>query len=478
LSDIFGMSQPLPPPISAEEMTALPLEFQALLRRIIDHYERRIATLEAELQTVRKTPQNSSLPPSSQHPHGKPSVPQSKSKKNRGGQPGHPKQERVLVPAHECHQLIVLKPSTCRRCGLVLNGCDPEPLRHQVWEVPQPQPVVTEYQLHRLDCCCGMTTCAVLPEGVPAHTSGPRLVALVGLLMGVFRLSKRRTALALQTLFGVPCSAALIIKLQGHAQQALEPCYQELTAKLPQATVVNLDETALKQGANKAWLWVATTSIFTVFAIRLTRAASVATELLGKDFGGSIVSDRYAGYNAFNTRRQICWAHLKRDFQALIDARGKAEEIGNRLMDHLHEVFRHWHRYRDGTIQRETMRRNIRQRVWSQLWDTLEDGQRCSHAPTAALCRDLFDRFDQLFLFLDQAGVEPTNNMAERALRHFVIWRKLSFGTQSPTGSRFVETMLSVVETCRQQNRSIFDFVTTAVELHFRKQPAPSMVGV
>lgn len=478
MSDIYGMSQPLPPPISSEEMGALPPEFQSLLRRIIDHYERRIAALEAELQAVRKTPQNSSLPPSSQHPHSKLSVPRSKSKKNQGGQPGHPKQERMLVPAEECDQVIALKPSTCRGCGSTLGGSDPEPLRHQVWEVPQPQPVVTEYQLHRLGCCCGVTTCAALPEGVPAHSSGPRLVALVGLLMGVFRLSKRRTALALQTLFGVPCSAALTVKLQGHAQRALDPCYQELTAKLSQVDVVNLDETALKQGTNKAWLWVATTSLFTVFAIRLTRAASVAKELLGEDFRGSIVSDRYAGYNAFNTRRQICWAHLKRDFQALIDTGGKALLTGNRLMDHLNEVFHHWHRYRDGTIQRETMRRNIRQRVWSQLWDTLEDGQRCPHAPTAALCRDLFDRFDQLFLFLDRAGVEPTNNRAERALRHFVIWRKLSFGTQSAAGSRFVETMLSVVETCRQQNRSIFDFLTSTVELHFRNRPAPSLNGV
>lgn len=472
------MSQPSSPPLSSEELAVLPPEFQSLLRRIIDHYEQRIATLEAELQKVKKTPQNSSLPPSSQHPHGKPVAPKAKSRKNRGGQPGHPKQERTLIPAEECDQVLTLRPSTCRGCGSTLQGTDTQPIRHQVWEIPHPQPVVTEYQLHRLSCSCGATTCATLPEGVPVHTSGPRLVALVGLLMGVFRLSKRRTALALQTLFSVPCSAALTIKQQSHAQQALEPCYQELTAKLPHAETVHLDETALKQGSDKAWLWVATTAMFTVFAIRLTRAARVATELLGENFRGSIVSDRYAGYNAFNARRQICWAHLKRDFQALIDAGGKGKLIGQRLMNHLDEVFRHWHRYRDGTIQRETLRRNIRQRVWSQLWDTLEDGQRCSHAPTAALCRDLFDRFDQMFLFVDQAGVEPTNNRAERALRHFVIWRKLSFGTQSAAGSRFVETMLTVVETCRQQDRSVFDFVTTAVELHFRKQHAPSLVGV
>ena len=122
------------------------------------------------------------------------------------------------------------------------------------------------------------------------------------------------------------------------------------------------------------------------------------------------------------------------------------------------------------------MRRNIRQRVWSQFWDTLEDGQRSPHAPTAALCRDLFDRFDQLWLFVDQAGVEPTNNRAERSLRHFVIWRKLSFGTQSAAGSRFVETLLTVIETCRQQDRDVFAFVTQALERHFAHRHAPSLL--
>ena len=121
---------------------------------------------------------------------------------------------------------------------------------------------------------------------------------------------------------------------------------------------MNLDNTVLKQGTDKAWMWVATTTLFTVFAIRLTRAASVAKELLGEKFRGSIVSDRYAAYNTFNIRCQICWAHLKRDFQALHDAGEKAKVIGNRLMDHLNEVYLHWHHYRDGIIQQERMRRN------------------------------------------------------------------------------------------------------------------------
>ena len=171
----------------------------------------------------------------------------------------------------------------------------------------------------------------------------------------------------------------------------------------------------------------------------------------------------------------MCWAHLLRDFQALIDAGGAGKRIGTRLMEIGREMFGHWQRARDGTITRQTMRRHVR-RLQYPLWEVLEDGQRCRHAPTSALCRDLFARFDQLWLFLEHPGVEPTNNAAERALRHAVIWRKLSFGTKSAAGSRFVERLLSVIETCRQQDRAVLPFVTQAVERHFAHRRAPSLL--
>jgi hypothetical protein len=149
---------------------------QALMQAVIEFYEGRIAELEGRLG---KTPQNSSLPPSSQHPHAKPPrVKGQGRKKKRGGQPGHPKHERALIPSKECDAVVPLKPLACRRCGEKLNGADPEPLRHQVWELPEIKPLVTEYQQHRLNCpCCGESTCAPLPAGVPAGQSGPRLIA-------------------------------------------------------------------------------------------------------------------------------------------------------------------------------------------------------------------------------------------------------------------------------------------------------------
>lgn len=491
------MSPETRPSIAPAQLASLAPDVQELIRGIVDHYELRlreseariqamqvemaamraeIASLKDQLQSDRKTPHNSSLPPSSEHPHAKPVSTTTASQKKRGGQPGHPKHERKLIPVELCHAVHPLKPSCCRGCGSELAGDDPQPLRHQVWEIPQPQPLVTEYVRHRLTCPgCGQTTCAELPEGVPEHTSGPRLVAVTGLLMALFRQSKRRTALALGELFGVPVSPGLVVKLQQRLTDALAPSYEEMRTALPQTKVCNCDETAMKEGKKKSWLWTVVTATFTVFAIRLTRSADVIETLLGRKYKGVVGCDRYAGYNHFNDRRQICWAHLKRDFQAMIDAGGQARKIGDRLMDHLHHVFDHWHRYRSGQTTRRTMQTNIKS-LYHTVWQTLEDGERCSHGPTAATCRDLFDRFDQLWMFRDHPGVDPTNNVAERSLRSAVIWRKLSFGTQSDQGSRFVETMLSVIETCRQQNRNAFDFLTAATEAALNGQEPPKLL--
>jgi transposase len=243
--------------VTEETIARQPPEARAIIRALLD----KIAKVEAELDQLRreakgKTPQNSSLPPSTQHPHAKPRRRKGKSKKKRGGQPGHPKHQRPLIPTEDCDRVEPLKPKQCRRCGEELSGSDPEPLRHQVWEVPEIKPHVTEYQRHRLECAsCGETTCAPLPAGVPPGQSGPRLMALVALLMAYYRQSKRRTAEFLATLLGQPCSAALTVKMQTQVTAAVRPAYEELAGQLPREEHINADETGTKEENGKAWLW-------------------------------------------------------------------------------------------------------------------------------------------------------------------------------------------------------------------------------
>jgi transposase len=280
-------------------------EAQAIIRALLAH----IQQLQDQLN---QSPRNSSLPPSTEHPHAKPTRPKSRTRRPPGGQPGHTKHERPLLPSGHCDDVIPLKPATCRRCGQELSGEDATPLRHQVWELPEIKPQVIEYQRHRLTCaCCGEATCAPLPPGVPAGQSGPRLVAFAGLLMAYFRQSKRRTALFLETLLNQPCRPALTLKMQAQVTAALRPAYEELAGALPAQPVLGIDESPTKEAATKAWLWTFVAGLFTVFAVRGTRAATVLTELLTDAFAGVVVCDRAKMYWGLG-RLQWCWAHTIR----------------------------------------------------------------------------------------------------------------------------------------------------------------------
>lgn len=454
------------PPELADEMTPA-------VRAFVESLLARIAELEARLG---RTPQNSSLPPSSQHPHARPVSHKPAAKRKRGGQKGHPKHERTLLPPERVDETRVLKPTACRRCGQRLTGTDPEPWRHQVWELPEIKPTITEYQQHRLRCPgCGTSTCAELPRGVPAHQSGPRLTAFTALLMGCFRQSKRRVALFCESVLNIPCSTGLVVKLQNRATEALRGAYEELVAELPRQPVLGIDESPTKEANHKAWLWTFVANEFTLFRVTPTRQAHVLDELLTPDFEGLVTCDRAKMYFRL-PRLQWCWAHLKRDFQALAECGvSVARNLGRKLLDETQHVFRQWTRCRDGTITQRGLKSSLGQ-TRHAVERLLLRGLRCGHPQTSGLCQELLHHRDRLWTFLSHDGVEPTNNASERALRHAVIWRKLSFGTQSAAGSRFVETLLSVIETCRKQDRDVFAFVTQSLEHHLAHQPPPSLL--
>lgn len=458
-------------PLVTEDLIARqPPESQAIIRLLLA----KIAELEARLN---KTPRNSSLPPSTEHPHAKPTPKKPKSGRKRGGQPGHPKHERTLIPVEQCSEVVPLIPENCRRCGEALTGSDSEPLRHQVWEIPEIKPLVTEYRRHRLTCpACFASTCGQLPPGVPHGQAGPRLIALTALLMGCFKQSKRRVALFLEQVLNQPCSPGWVVKLQDRATAAVTPAYEELAAQLPTESVLGIDESPTKEARTKSWLWTFVADSYTFFALRTTRAATVLHELLTDAFDGVVNCDRAKMYWKIG-RPQWCWAHLKRDFQALIDHPDyQVKRLGRDLMPPTRMLFRHWARYRDGTISRVRMLR-LMHPIREEINRLLLRGVFGGNSKLMGMCEPLYDHREWLWTFLDVEGVEPTNNASERALRPAVIWRKLSFGTQSTRGSRFVEAILTVVETCHRQSWNSFDYLTAAIQAHFAQQPPPSLLA-
>jgi len=396
---------------------------KAFVEALIDHYEARLAALESKIQKL--TPQNSSLPPSTQHPHAKPNrAKRDGKKKKRGGQKGHPKHERALVPPEQVDATIMLKPDACRRCGKPLTGMDSAPMRHQVWELPEIKPIVTEYQQHRLACaCCGITTCAALPPGVPNGQSGPRLVAFTGLLMGHFRQSKRRASLFLQDLLKMPCCPSLTVKMQNQVAAALQAPYEQLKEKLGKQDQLFMDESPTKQANKKAWLWTAVAPLFAVFAIFSSRKGDALPKLLGDSFTGIINCDRAKMYWQAK-RLQWCWAHLKRDFQALIDHPDKqVQRLGHDLMRQVKLMFQYWRRYKAGTISWETFRilmRPVREEIDALLLRGVFSGNR----RLVGMCRELHKHRPWLWTFYraDEqhggAGLETSRHLPQAELWH------------------------------------------------------------
>ncbi len=333
--------------------------------------EARVATLEAMVQALQeqngalqeqlnRTSQNSSRPPSSDPPHRERSR-RPRSARRRGGQPGHPGQTRTLLPVEDVDKVVDIKPEQCLPCHAPFAGDAPKPWRHQVIEMPPIKPVVTEYHWHHLVCSgCGEVTRAPWPEGMPSGTYGPRVQATVALCTGAYRLSKRTTQQVMAEVFGVPLSVGTVSQLEQATAAAIAAPVEEARAYVHEQAVAHLAETSWRQGDKRAWLWVAVTSLVTVFVVRMSRGGQVARELLGETFSGILVTDRSSGYPWYPVRwRQLCWAHWLRDFAAMRGRGGRSEEIGDALLAQAHQMFTWWHRVREGTLQRATFRSSM-----------------------------------------------------------------------------------------------------------------------
>jgi transposase len=451
-------------------------ELQALVATLVeqnDVLQRRVADLEARLG-LNST--NSSRPPSTDPPGVKRAPPGKPSGKKRGGQPGHRRHQRVLVAPEQVQAVVDHLPRACRKCGEALLGHDPDPRRHQVAEVPPFRPTVTEHRLHRRACPrCGVMTRAELPPDVPRGAFGPRLRGVLALLAGAYRLGKRPIRDLAADLLGLSISTGMISKLERQCAADLAAPVAELADAIPDAPVVGIDETSWREAGKKCWLWVTVTSFAVVFTIARTRGAKVARALLGTKSGQVVISDRYPGYEWISDGRQLCWSHLRRDFQAMIDRKNGGSSFGERLLERSDRLFHHWHRVRDGTLDRAGFASRAA-RLRGQIKRALSDGAAGPCATTATTCRELLRLEEFLWTFVKAPGVEPTNNQAEREHRHAVLLRKISGGTDSEGGSRFVERILTVRATCRLQGIGLLDYLTTCFQAGLRGEKPPSLM--
>ena len=465
-------------PFSDEEWAQTPKAVQEFVLSLIV----RVQALEAEVAALREqlnhNSRNSSKPPSSDGPEVPPKPRRrAKSGRKRGAQPGHKGTTRKLAPIEQVKESHDVKPDACCRCGHALVGEDTEPYRHQVTEIPPVVAEVTEYRLHTLACSeCGAETRAKLPAGVPQGAFGPRLQSMVSLLSGHYHLSKRDTVDVMADFFQANVGLGSVPALEQRTSEAIRMPVDKAREYVKTQPVVHMDETGWREANQKAWLWVAATTLVTVFLIRQSRGGKVAREMLDEAFKGIVVSDRWSAYNWLLTiLRQLCWAHLLRDFQAFVDRGGESQPIGEAILTQADSMFQWWHKVRDGTMSRAAFQEKM-QTVQRKAGELLRQGTACNHSKTAGTCRDILKREEALWTFVHVEGVEPTNNLGERQVRPGVLWRKNSFGTQSEAGSRFAERIMTVIATLKQQHRNVLDYLIEACDAANWGKQAPSLI--
>jgi transposase len=477
---------PLPSelPIAEEGWNRTPPAVQAVVVALwqqVQALQAQVAALQAEVAQLReqvgRNSQNSSQPPSSDAPNAPPRPKRAPSGRKPGGQKGHTGHGRKLVPVEQVKHVIDLKPTACDQCGALLMGEDAQPVRRQVTELPRVEPEVTEYRQHTLTClACGAATPAEFPAEMPSGSFGPRVQATVGYLTGRIGVSQRDVEEVLQTVFHTDISLGSIPAQEDQISAALAEPVQAVQTYVQQQPVQNVDETSWREKTKRTWLWINTTPLVTLFLVLATRGTKGAQRILGTVVKSIVGSDRWSGYTWLDAHlRQLCWAHLKRDFQALVERGGESERIGRALLEQVEQMFGLWHRVRDGTLGRGDFQTAM-QPIQARVKDLLGEGAALACDKTRRTCGNILKLEVALWTFVRVEGVEPTNNSAERGLRRAVLWRRRSFGTQSEDGSHFVERVLTAVTTLRQQKRDVLDYLTQVCAAAMRGAPAPSLL--
>ena len=450
----------------------------AQLKQRVTTLGKRLQEMEKQLETLQRrlglNSRNSSKPPSSDPPGRTATLPKRRRKK-RGARQGHPPHLRSLLPPEKVSRRIVVVPDACPCGGVHLEKMSDDPSRHQVVDLPPIEPRVTEYVQSLYRCRdCGARVYQPLSDDIKRRHFGPGVLALVGILTGSLNTSKRKALALINDLFGIPMSLGGLSACEAQLTEVLEQPHREVLEHVQAQATAHADETGWRRGnRQKGWLWTLCCRTAAVFVIQAGRGQAAAQELLGT-FAGVLHSDRCSGYNGFSGRRQLCWAHLKRDFKALSETKGKMGRFGRELVDLARHLLHLRKRVRDGTLTWRTFQHRM-EPLMPQVERLLERGAD-SGEPLAGRCRRIFNQRRYLWTFVQDARVEPTNNLAERMVRQAVLWRKGSFGTQSRRGARYAERILSVGATCRLQGRSVIDYLRHVCRCHLDGLPAPPLI--
>lgn len=451
--------------------------------RKLEAATQKIAELEHKLEQANRDSTNSSKPPSSDglqaekrvHPQRK------KGQRKPGGQPGHTGAFRRLVPTEQVQKVVHIRPSICSNCGTKFQGEEPGKMhhRHQVTELPPTMAEITEFQCWQVDCpACGTRNRGELPT---EHRSafGPRLVAWITWLTVQGRMPRRVLESMLETMLSVPISLGRIQGSVEEASVAVESVYQELQNELPQQEVLNVDETGWKTNGNRRWMWAFIAARYVFYWLDPSRGKKVLQNLLGETFAGVLCTDRWTVYLSYHRGdAQLCWAHLKRDLLGILETseNKEATRFARRSLALVLRLFRLWHRYRGNSLDREELQEKAL-KIEKKLFSLAQEQVNSPCAEVRCLARVFFLKTEKLFEFAHRTGVEPTNNQAERALRMAVQWRKISFGNRSEAGEKATSRLLTVLQTCKMQNRNSFQYLVEVIACNRRNLPTPSLLS-
>jgi transposase len=460
------------------------------LRELLAQHEKTIAELR---ERANRSSANSSMPPSSDPPDAK-RYPKKRpsSKRKRGGQPGHP---GATFKLYTCDNADITvhdhQPEECAHCGHNEFGEEVgTAYPHQVVDPPDLRPKVDEHRLHSRRCVkCGGVTRAPHPKGVPTSNFGPRTQAMISLMTGYYALSLREAASLMGCLLGIAISVGAISDMQKRATAALAQPVAEVKESVKQATRVNNDATGWKQNGKRRYAFVSVTPDVVSFDITEKHNAEVVRKIFGPDFGGIAATDRHTIYLGIpNEQRQICNSHTDRDFRKMAERGGESKDIGEQGAELERQMFHQWHRFQRGEITRPQLQEECTT-IGAALRDVLTKGTTCCkhpdsgdkkhtciHKKTERTCKNLLDVLPSLFTFATHENVGPTNNPAEQQARFLVIKRKLSFGSKSDVGSRFIEYMMTVGATLQKQGRSVLPYLVAVIVAALHGEAPPSLL--